>query len=588
MGAFPASLRGLSRSYAALWLLVASLAFPALGAAEPEGSPTLVKRSEGSAWSRLFGRASDSRLPWAVEAPGAAGARFGLGLDLFSEHQESLRITFMEQSLQTRDLLTGAEENEVVRTDPGLLNRKFDFRLDLTGAGIQPAVALRLPRALGFYPTLTFQAAAADVSLDFLDLNRPGDSSSLSGRGVLFGAGLDLTRSLCRSCPWFAGASYFSQHLPSFSVGQSPGFSAPGFEVLEDDVRLRRDVQEASTRVGYGFSGQAVSYVGVRHRWTDVKIDDHLRYRDPFQEAETTLDSRTRLESEVTLALAGVEARLGPRLFGRLETSVGGGDWGVLLRMVYLPRFLLKEPERLTKEDSARIGAQIRRISDELAASINDLPEAVELEVVYALLNRFERRLLDVLPFPDFAAMRDYVQDQFQKAREALAREAAAATTAFPRIAPAAFRSSAPLPAGAALQGQAVVRKSESSILKTYILDPISLLAKRFEDNDIDVDLCVRSVPVQGATVKLYPLSFRRRRPVTSNASATFRRGLYGYEVDDYKRRQCENSEDCPLDLLTEDNPFVECVLSGKAVREASCTVKRVPSSPWECESDER
>jgi hypothetical protein len=275
-------LRSWSWDCAALWLLMASLAFPAVAAAEtgaeaaePEGSLALVKRGEGSVWSRLFGRVSDSNPPWAVEAPGAAGARYGLGLDLFFERQESLRITFMEQTIRARDLIRGTEESGVVRTDPGLLNRKFDLRLDLTGAGIQPAIALRLPRALGLYPTLIFQAAAADVSLDFLDRNRPGDSSSLSGRGALFGAGLDLTRALCGSCPWFAGASYFSQRLPSLTVDRSPGFGPPGFEVLEDEVRLSRDVQEASTRVGYGFSGnQVVSYLGVtrsRRSWAPAR-----------------------------------------------------------------------------------------------------------------------------------------------------------------------------------------------------------------------------------------------------------------------------------------------------------------------------
>lgn len=200
---------------AVLWLLIASLAFPAMVAAEAgesaatdqEGSLGPAKSGAGSLRRRLFGRVSDSKPPWAVEAPGGAGARYGLGLDLFFEHQESLRITFMEQTLQARDLLTGREESQVVRTDPGLLNRKFDLRWDLAGAGIQPAVALPLPRTLGLYSTLVFQAASADVSLDFRDRNRPEDSSSLDGRGPLFGTGLDVTRSLCRSCPWFAGAS---------------------------------------------------------------------------------------------------------------------------------------------------------------------------------------------------------------------------------------------------------------------------------------------------------------------------------------------------------------------------------------------
>ena len=236
-------------------------------------------------WSHLFGPVADSYPPWAVEAPSGAGARYGLGLDVFSEHQESLKITFNEQRI-----LSG-EDSETVRTDPGLLNRKFNLRWDLTGAGVKPAVALPLPRTLGIYPTLVFQAAVVDVGLDFHDRNRSQDSSSLDGRGPLFGTGFDLTRSLCRSCPWFAGASYFFQKIPSVTVDRSPAFRPDRFEILEDRVQLERDVHAVATRVGYGFSGnRAVSYVGALHRWNDVRIDDRLRYRDPFQ-METSLVS---------------------------------------------------------------------------------------------------------------------------------------------------------------------------------------------------------------------------------------------------------------------------------------------------------
>ncbi|HYX23965.1 MAG TPA: hypothetical protein VFC23_07410 [Thermoanaerobaculia bacterium] len=404
---------------------MASLASPAVAAAETgEG---------GSWWSRLFAHISDAQPPWAVEAPGAAGARYGLGLDHFSERQESLQITFMEQSIRTRDLPTGAEVGEVERTDPGLLNRKFKFRSELKGVG--PAVTLRLPSTLGLYPTLVLQAAAADVSLDFLDRNRPQDSSSLGGRGPLFGAGLDLTRSLCRSCPWFAGASYFFQRLPSLTVDRSPHFALPGFDVLDDEVRLGRDIQEASTRVGYGFPGsRVVSYLGVRHRWNDVKIDDRLQYRDPFQQVETTLASRTQLKSEVTLALAGIEARLGPRLFGRLETSVGGGDRGVLLRMVYLGP---PPPPRPDDNANAKVEKRGKEIAEEIAPSLSEIEasflagwkslkvlEGPDGQPAYLsreledLLKKTERDIFRVLGrFPELEALRDWVHDEFNTVR---------------------------------------------------------------------------------------------------------------------------------------------------------------------------
>lgn len=399
----------MDRPCAAFWLLIASLASPALAAETGEEAP-----------------------PWTVEAPGAAGARFGLGLDLFFEHQESLRITFQEQALRSLDPSTGNEVSTVVRTDPGLLNRKFDLRWDLTGVGIQPAVAVPFPRALGIYPTLVLQAASADVSLDFLDRNRPEDSSSLDGRGSLFGAGLDLTRAFCEGCPWFAGLSFFSQQIPSFNVNRSPPFGLEGFEILDDEVQLRRDVQEVSTRVGYGFSGhRIVSYVGVRHLRTDVEIEDRLRYRDPFL-VETSLSSRTKLESEVTLASAGVEARLGPRLFGRLETSVGEEDWGAFFRVVYLGQEK-ESDEGLTQRDLRRleeiasvVGPRIAEIHARFLADWKKLtvvegPDgqpAYLVRELLALLDRTERAILGVLvDYPDLEALGDWVRDEFREAR---------------------------------------------------------------------------------------------------------------------------------------------------------------------------
>jgi hypothetical protein len=566
-----------------------SLASPAMGAMET-GSLGLAKSGEGKGRSRIFGGISDSKPPWAVEAPGGAEARYGLGLDSFFEHQESLRITFMEQTIQARDLLTGREESGVVRTDPGLLNRKFDLRWDLVGVGVQPAVAFPLPRTLGLYSTLVLQAASADVSLSFHDRNRPGDTSSLEGRGPLFGTGLDLTRSLCRSCPWFAGASYRFQRLPSLTTDRSSSFRQAGFKVLEDEVRLSRDAQEASARIGYGFSGnRVVSYLGVSQRRNEVEIEDHLRYLDPFGEVETDLFSRTRLESEVTLALAGVEARLGPRLFSRMETSVGERDWGVLFRVVYFPSRATTEP------DLPSIAAQIRAIRAELVKSVNNLPEIVELAVVNALLDRIERKLLAVLPFPELAAMQDSVRDQFRKAREVLARETAGASSVHsrPRAVPAALRTGwfmSPETAPARLAPQ-LRRKPEVSGGFDAVVAFLDLLIKRFENDDVKINLCVRTEPAQGASVVLYPLSYPEGSDrIRSNDKVPLRRGLYAYRVtlSNYGLLQCPetDSDECRLDLLSRDRPFVRCALSkSKTSPEGSCTVTDEPPGRWECKS---
>lgn len=571
--------RSWRRDCAAFWLIAASLVFPAIGAAktEPQESQTPIKENGDSLFSRVF---SDSKPPWSVEAPGAAGSRYGLGLDLFSEHQENLRFTFMEQTIRTRDF----SGEEILRTDPGLLNRKFDLSLDLAGAGVQPAVALPLPRTLGISSTLVFQAALADVSLDFDDRNRPQDSSSLEGRGPLFGTGIDLTRSLCRSCSWFIGASYLFQRLPSLTVDPSPSFSPPDFEVLEDEVRLSRDVHDASVRIGYGFPGnRIVSYLGVSHRQTDVGIEDHLRYRDPFGEVETTLDSRTQLESEMTLALAGVEARLGPRLFSRLETSVGEGDWGVLLRMLYLPS---RSTEKIKGAD---IAARIREIRNEFVTSVNGFPEGVSLAIVTALLDHIERELLTALPFPEFAAMQDSVRDRFRKAREMLRQGTAGR---------AALRSpSLTVPVALGL-GHSILAEpvfarfaSEPDISSGVdsIIALLDLLIKRFENNDTEIHLCVRTTPEQKAAVVLYPLSYTEDKNLTrSNDTLPLRRGLYAYAVtlSGYETLECPfgQSEDCRLDLLSRDRPLVECTLSkSKNVPEATCIVTDEPSGRWRC-----
>ncbi|HKH49735.1 MAG TPA: hypothetical protein VKM72_34190 [Thermoanaerobaculia bacterium] len=296
------------------------------------GSPA-AEAQEAEALFRFF-RAIP---PWTVEAPGVARARFGLGLDVFFERQESLRIASQEKTLRLRDVPSGREETELLREDPRLLNRKFDILLELEGGGSELSVPLPDVPILGLSPSLVFQAAAADVHLDFLDRNRAADSTSYDGRGSLFGTGLDLTASLCRSCPWFAGASYRFQKIPSHDIDRSPAFSAPRFEILEDETRLGREVHEISARAGYSLPGNRIaSYIGVRRRSTTVQIDDELRYRDPFGITETHISTRSKLDSDTTLALAGLEAHLAGPFYARIDTALGEGDRVVWANLMYL------------------------------------------------------------------------------------------------------------------------------------------------------------------------------------------------------------------------------------------------------------
>lgn len=563
------------RAFIALFLLVVGLAVPAPAVAQSGFSGSLFRNGPP---------------PWAVEAPGSAGARYGLGLDVFFEQQESLRITFNEQRIAS------GEQSETVRTDPGLLNRKFNLRWDLNGTGIQPAIALPLPRTLGIYPTLVIQAAVADIGIDFRDRNRPEDSSSLKGRGPLFGTGLDLTRPLCRSCSWFAGAGYFFQKISGVTVDRSPVFRPEGFDVLEDRVRLDRDVHAVSTRVGYGFPGsRVISYVGALHRWNDVKIDDRLRYRDSFQ-TETSLASRTRLESEVTLAVAGVEARLGSRLFGRLEASVGGGDRGGMVRVVYLPGGAAPvtppppEPEQPSREETARIAGRLQEIRREFAGAVESLGDVVALETLLELLNRFEKEVLGTLPYPEYAAMRDLVNLHFQQARDRLKQGSPAGRMPSPfHAVPATFNphlSSRIEPAALIL---AEVRtKTEASRIFGPLLDFVDLMWKRFNTSDIVVNPCVKTNPVQGARIDLHPLSYKGDT-VTTNKHKKLRRGYYAYHASKkgYAEIECPKGrmENC-LDLLTPDRPIIVCTLSrSQNDREALCTADEETDGQRECES---
>lgn len=418
-----------------LLLLFAGLASPAVAASEEEGEPEAPEWDLGlvpreGAFGSFFRRLSGT-------APGAVRARFGLGLDAFFEHQESLRITGMESAFTLRDLVLGDEESGVLHGDPGLLNRKFDIEWEMEGAGVELPIAL--PRLGGFTKsTLVLRAATADVTLDFLDRVQPQDSTSLSGRGALFGAEVNVVAAL--NGPWFTEASYGFQKIPSFTVERSPRFAPGSLRVLADEVRLGRDVQEIAARIGYGFPGNRITaYTGVLHRRTELDVEDELRYVDSLGATETRLSSRTELDSEATLAVAGLDYRLGPRLSGRLETSVGEEDWGVVLRVAYRKRQAVRpSPEKGTEvEDRAReiamaIAQRLAQVEADFLAGWKNLTvvegpsgrPAYLVREISNLLTQTEQNLLGVLGnYPELEPLGDWVEDEFQSVRDEFASE---------------------------------------------------------------------------------------------------------------------------------------------------------------------
>ncbi len=124
-------------------------------------SPAVASQEEPTDLFRFF-RATP---PWVAEAPGLGQARFALGFDFFSEHQESLHIVNLEETIRFRDLHNGIEASEFLREDPGLLNRKFDILLELEGIGSELSVPLPGLARFGLYPSLAFQATAANGKL---------------------------------------------------------------------------------------------------------------------------------------------------------------------------------------------------------------------------------------------------------------------------------------------------------------------------------------------------------------------------------------------------------------------------------------
>jgi len=370
--------------------------------------------------SRLAPRCTIVLLAWAAAVPGSAassGFHFFAGSDLSFEHQESLRIASVDRSIRVRDA-RGAEEESVYREDPALLNRKFDLLLELDSASVDLALdlpGLRLPGAFRLQPTLLLQAGVADVDLDFQDRTLARDSTSLGGRGPLFGTSLELAVR-CASCPWLVSTEYRFQRLPRMMVDSTPSFDLP-FEILADEVRLERDVQEVSTRIGYGFSNGILSYVGASHRWSNVEIEDGLRYVDPFG-TETTLSSRFKLDSEVTLGIA-----------------LGEEDWVVRAQVVYRAPMQEAAPPGDQPQDP-----QAREIARAIAPNLAAIEEAFlqgwrNLQVVKGpdgrpaylardvedLLNKTEDAVIAALrPYPELEGLRDWVSDQFGAARKEL------------------------------------------------------------------------------------------------------------------------------------------------------------------------
>jgi hypothetical protein len=246
--------------------------------------------------------------------------------------------------------------------------------------------------------------------------------------------------------------SYSFETLPTLDVDRVPAFAPPGFSVLADDVRLRREVHQLAVRVAHaGAAGRTLSYLGLRHRRTDLEIDDDLLYRDGFGVTEVDTTSHLDLASDVTLAVAGVDTRLGPRLFGRIETAVGEGDYLALVKVVALDPFRRGvRPEVDADEEAllergrviaAAIAPRLAAVESSFLARRRALTAvagpggepAYLLREVLDLVASTLRDLLAVLAdYPELEPLGDWVRNRLRAGRADLVAERAATTGAAP------------------------------------------------------------------------------------------------------------------------------------------------------------
>lgn len=570
-------------------------------------------------WLALHSAPASAAPPWAVENPGGADARLGLGLGWLIEKLDRLPITFQETTTELTSTY-GESGNFTTPGDPDLLNRKFDSAWRLQGPVAQVPIALPVlgregPRQL--YSALVLELTQADVELEIHDRTAERLGSSFSGDGIMPGAWLDLVMPLCRRCPWFVGGGYRYRELREMDVDRSPPFTAPGLAVTTDAASVFGRTQEAFLRWGYAPpAARYAPYVGVRYRSTQLTIDDELRFTNDQVGLTTNLRTRTRFESEATLALAGVDLHLGPRLFGRAEAAYGDGTSSGLVKVVYLVgRRKTSAPatatdqegevgEQSTKDEereqeqerqeraraseiAREIAPKLALIEEEFLAGWRRLTVVAEertgapaylLREVRTLLDRTEADLLDALAQPGIAALRDHVEDRFDRAREAIESTASRSRTAgTPAVASRRGAASVRLAAtgphligvsevrNAAQAGPTVDKSATDQELSKLDDEAIRRPRRSAEQEDLLVDLCVKSEKDTLASFDIFPKSNHDEgKQGQTNRRIRIARGLLAYRIKltGFKDIVCEERP-CSLNTILEPSSVVICPLVG-------------------------
>jgi hypothetical protein len=271
-------------------------------------------------------------------------------------------------------------------------------------------------------------------------------------------------------------------------------------------------------------------------------------------------------------------------------------------RLSVQPRFVDARREasvlaRVLSSDLQRIEASFLESRMHLPAPTSG--EAIPAAPILDLLGGTEASLLEVLNYPELIALRDSVQDRFHSARAQLAgtdrapRRAAFRASAESRVLPAARavltgsrHTVSPLQEPSPRGGQTVPR-ARASLALDGIAKWLSALRRLAETNDLAVDLCIHSSPVDKAAFSLHPKSYSLdpSHLTTDGKLPNVYRGLYVYKVerDGHRGIDCGwtlagPGRDCGLDLVDDSQPLLVCDLD-----DGSC--QRRAGSPGTCAS---
>lgn len=199
-----------------------------------------------------------------------------------------------------------------------------------------------------------------------------------------------------------------------------------------------------------------------------------------------------------------------------------------------------QEAARIAAEIAPKLAAWQARFSRERAA----LPRPHPPTAVAALLDRTEAGLMEILSYPELAAMRDHVRFVLREARGE--SHGFREPPAIGRVMLAAYASD-----------DSALDRVEQLIAK--LLD----LARK---NDYVVNLCVTSLPEKGAHFDMEPESYPEggSETVTAGRLVNIYRGRYVYQATLKRAKpiECRSPKDrpCrPLDLVDDSRPLLVC-----------------------------